>query len=152
MKIIVVKFFLQECANLQGSKLGLESRLAEQETNLGQLKQDLLRTTLAKQTLEFEKKELLRRIDELERGCATIKSENAEKDKVIRTHKMQMEEFSRRNKEIALVVNIMFQVPLIESLRIVLYLPLHNIMVPNKQRETDSKFQSESVLKPNKYM
>ena len=76
---------------MQGSKLGLESRLAEQETNLGQLKQDLLRTTLAKQTLEFEKKELLRRIDELERGCATIKSENVEKDKLIRTHKIQME-------------------------------------------------------------
>ena len=97
---------MQECANLQGSKLGLESRLAEQETNLGQLKQDLLRTTLAKQTLEFEKKELLRRIDELERGCASIKSENVEKDKLIRTHKMQMEEFSRRNKEIALVVSL----------------------------------------------
>jgi hypothetical protein len=56
--------FFQECANLQGSKLGLESRLAEQESNLGQLKQDLLRTTLAKQNLEFEKKELLRRIEE----------------------------------------------------------------------------------------
>ena len=92
---------------MQGSKLGLESRLAEQETNLGQLKQDLLRTTLAKQTLEFEKKELLRRIDELERNFSAIKSENGEKDKIIRSHKMQLEEISRRNKESALGVSLL---------------------------------------------
>ncbi len=97
--------FFQECANLQGSKLGLESRLAEQESNLGQLKQDLLRTTLAKQTLEFEKKELLRRIDELERTMSGIKSENGEKDKLIRAHKLQLEEMSRRNKDMTLGVN-----------------------------------------------
>jgi len=45
--------------------LGLESRLAEQESNVSQLKQDLLRATLAKQSLEFEKKEMVKRIEEL---------------------------------------------------------------------------------------
>ena len=50
--------------NLEGSKLGLQTRLAEQETNISNLKQTLLRTTLAKQSLESEKKELLRKIEE----------------------------------------------------------------------------------------
>ena len=42
--------------------------MSEQELATSQLKQDLIRVTLAKQTLEYEKKELLRRIEELERG------------------------------------------------------------------------------------
>ena len=45
--------------------MGLQSRLAEQETNISNLKQTLLRTTLAKQTLESEKKELLRKVDDM---------------------------------------------------------------------------------------
>ena len=48
---------------------GNPARLNEQEATVGQLRQNLVRTTLAKQTLEYEKKELLRRIEELERGC-----------------------------------------------------------------------------------
>ena len=48
---------------------GNHARLNEQEATVGQLRQNLVRTTLAKQTLEYEKKELLRRIEELERGC-----------------------------------------------------------------------------------
>merc|ERR1719382_86233 len=53
-----------ECLSLEGSKAGLQSRLAEQEANIGQLKANLLRTTLAKQSLEGEKKELLRKLEE----------------------------------------------------------------------------------------
>ena len=48
---------------------GNHARLNEQEATVGQLRQNLVRTTLAKQTLEYEKKELLRRIEELEHGC-----------------------------------------------------------------------------------
>lgn len=51
--------------NLEGSKLGLQTRLAEQESNISNLKQTLLRTTLAKQSLESEKKELIRKLDEV---------------------------------------------------------------------------------------
>ena len=51
--------------NLEGSKLGLQTRLAEQESNISNLKQTLLRTTLAKQSLESEKKELTRRVEEI---------------------------------------------------------------------------------------
>ena len=47
---------------------GMNGRVNEQESTVGQLRQNLVRTTLAKQTLEYEKKELLRRIEELERG------------------------------------------------------------------------------------
>ena len=45
--------------------MGLQTRLAEQESNISNLKQTLLRTTLAKQSLESEKKELIRKLDEV---------------------------------------------------------------------------------------
>jgi len=47
-----------------GNKLGL-SRLSDE--SIGQLRQNLVRATLAKQTLEYEKTELKKRIDDLER-------------------------------------------------------------------------------------
>ena len=46
----------------------INGRVNEHDPSVGQLRQNLVRTTLAKQTLEYEKKELLRRIEELERG------------------------------------------------------------------------------------
>ena len=53
--------------------MGLQNRLAEQEANISNLKQTLLRVTLAKQSLESEKKELTRRVEEIteeiEREC-----------------------------------------------------------------------------------
>lgn len=51
--------------SLEGSKLGLQTRLAEQEANISSLKQTLLRVTLAKQSLESEKNALLRRVEEM---------------------------------------------------------------------------------------
>ena len=61
--------------------------------------------TLAKQTLEYEKKELLRRVDELERGLSGVKSENGEKDKLIRAHKQQLEEFARKQRDFNLAAS-----------------------------------------------
>jgi chromosome segregation ATPase len=90
---------------LEGSKNGLQSRLSEQESTTSQLKQDLVRATLAKQTLEYEKKELLRRVDELERGLTGIKNENGEKDKFIRAHKQQIEEFARKQRDFNLAAS-----------------------------------------------
>ena len=90
---------------MEGSKNGLQSRLSEQELATSQLKQDLIRVTLAKQTLEYEKKELLRRVDELERGLAGVKSENGEKDKLIRAHKQQLEEFARKQRDFNLAAS-----------------------------------------------
>jgi len=68
-----------ECMNLEGSKLGLQTRLAEQESNISNLKQTLLRTTLAKQSLESEKKELMRKIEDI--------NENSNNDDVRRVDK-----------------------------------------------------------------
>eukprot|EP00093_Oithona_nana_P004197 04197.XXX_42446_46436_1 [CDS] Oithona nana genome sequencing. len=95
----------QECATLEGSKNGLQSRLSEQELATSQLKQDLVRVTLAKQTLEYEKKELLRRVDELERGLTGVKNENGEKDKLIRAAKQQIEEFARKQRDFNLAAS-----------------------------------------------
>ena len=41
----------------------------------------------------------MRRIDELERSFAGFKNELGEKEKVIRAHKLQIEEMSMRNKD-----------------------------------------------------
>ena len=79
--------------------------MSEQELATSQLKQDLIRVTLAKQTLEYEKKELLRRVDELERGLAGVKSENGEKDKLIRASKQQLEEFARKQRDFNLAAS-----------------------------------------------
>ena len=54
----------------------INGRVNEHDPTVGQLRQNLVRTTLAKQTLEYEKKELLRRIEELERGMSFTGSKN----------------------------------------------------------------------------
>ena len=77
----------------------MQSRLTEQELATSQLKQDLVRVTLAKQTLEYEKKELLRRVDELERGLAGVKNENGEKEKHIKAYKQQLEDAIRKQRD-----------------------------------------------------
>ena len=61
---------------MDSSAPGIHGRLSEQESTVGQLRQNLVRTTLAKQTLEYEKKELLRRIEELERGIPYTAGKN----------------------------------------------------------------------------
>ena len=54
----------------------INGRVNEHDPTVGQLRQNLVRTTLAKQTLEYEKKELLRRIEELERGMSFTGGKN----------------------------------------------------------------------------
>ena len=51
---------------------------------------------MAKQTLEVEKKEMLRRIEELEANLNVIKNENGEKEKLIRSHKLHLEDFVKK--------------------------------------------------------
>ena len=58
-------------ADNSGNKLGLSNRLSENVDSIGQLRQNLVRATLAKQTLEYEKSELKKRIDDLEREIKT---------------------------------------------------------------------------------
>ena len=58
-------------ADNSGNKLGLSNRLSENVDSIGQLRHNLVRATLAKQTLEYEKSELKKRIDDLEREIKT---------------------------------------------------------------------------------
>ena len=64
--------------------MGLQNRLAEQEANISNLKQTLLRVTLAKQSLESEKKELIRRVEE-------VTEERAVEDSMKQTHQVQLD-------------------------------------------------------------
>ena len=61
---------------MDSATLGMPGRMNEPDATVGQLRQNLVRTTLAKQTLEYEKKELLRRIEELERGISMTTGKN----------------------------------------------------------------------------
>ena len=61
---------------MDSATLGMPGRMNEQDSTVGQLRQNLVRTTLAKQTLEYEKKELLRRIEDLERGVSLTTGKN----------------------------------------------------------------------------
>ena len=61
--------------------MGLQTRLAEQEANISSLKQTLLRVTLAKQSLESEKKELVRRVEELDQEQEDRRQESRQGDK-----------------------------------------------------------------------
>ena len=83
---------------MENSKVGLQSRLADQESNLGQMKQSLVRTTLAKQTLEVEKKELVRRVEELEHSLDASRSDLGEKDKIIQRSKCHIEEIVKKHQ------------------------------------------------------
>ena len=56
--------------------MGLQNRLAEQEASISNLKQTLLRVTLSKQSLESEKKELIRKVDEM---CEERAAEDSKK-------------------------------------------------------------------------
>ena len=64
----VLFLLMQECTTMDTNTQSINGRVNEHDPSVGQLRQNLVRTTLAKQTLEYEKKELLRRIEELERG------------------------------------------------------------------------------------
>ena len=83
---------------MESSKAGLQTRLADQESSLGQMKQSLVRTTLAKQTLEVEKKELIRRVEELESSLDASRSDLGEKEKIIQRSKSQIEEIVKRHQ------------------------------------------------------
>ncbi len=72
---------LQEVANTK----------SESEKGDASLKQDLVRATLARQTLELEKKELLMRIDELESAMTKSKPING-------NGRLQLEEFIKKQQ------------------------------------------------------
>lgn len=79
---------LQECS---------KSEQGKSDQSVDQMRQNLLRTTLAKQTLEVEKKEMLRKIDELEGSLNRIKADNGEKEKQLRSHQLHIEEFVKKH-------------------------------------------------------
>jgi hypothetical protein len=59
------------------------------------MKQNLVRATLAKQTLEIEKKELLRRVEDLEKALSAVKGDIGGKDPTI---KAQLEDFIKKHQ------------------------------------------------------
>lgn len=71
------------CDSMAGSETDLQERILEQETSIANLKQTLLRTTLAKQEVQLEKNELKRQIEELTARLNGLRIQNKEKDETI---------------------------------------------------------------------
>lgn len=85
----------QDCLTLDGSRRGLAACLANQEETLNSLKQELIRTTVANQTLTNEKIELQRKLDERDRQIADLRRQLAAKDRVMETQRAVLEEASQ---------------------------------------------------------
>jgi len=84
--------FEQDCATLDGNRRGLAACLANQEEALNSLRQELLRTTLANQSLTNEKVELMRKLEEKDRQIADLRRQLAAKDRVMETQRIVLEE------------------------------------------------------------
>ncbi|XP_057374957.1 dixin-like [Daphnia carinata] len=84
----------QDCLTLDGSRRGLAACLANQEEALGSLRQELVRTTLANQTMTNEKVEMQRKLEEKDRQIADLRRQLAAKDRVMETQRAVLEEAS----------------------------------------------------------
>lgn len=80
---------------MDGSRRGLAACLANQEEALSSLRQELVRTTLANQTLTNEKVEMQRKMDEKDRQIADLRRQLAAKDRVMETQRAVLEEASQ---------------------------------------------------------
>lgn len=85
----------QDCQTLDGSRRGLAACLANQEEALNNLRQELVRTTLANQTMTNEKIEMHRKLEDKDRQIADLKRQLAAKDRVIETQRTVLEEASQ---------------------------------------------------------
>jgi predicted nucleic acid-binding Zn-ribbon protein len=85
----------QDCMTLDGSRRGLAQCLANQEESLSSLRQEMLRVTLANQTLSNEKVEMQRKLEEKDRQVMDLRRQLAAKDRVIETQRMVLEEASQ---------------------------------------------------------
>lgn len=78
-----------DCMQLQGTKSGLQQRMADQEEKLSQLKAELLRRDFEKQSLESEKGELKMKIFERDKTIAELRKDIAKRN--LRMEQLQNE-------------------------------------------------------------
>ncbi|XP_062342156.1 dixin isoform X1 [Osmerus eperlanus] len=82
----------QEMRNLQGVKEAQQQRLCVQEASVLQLKQELLRASMARDELTSQNTELQRKLEERSRLLSECKREVGQKDRLLQQHKHKLEE------------------------------------------------------------
>ncbi|XP_049745223.1 dixin isoform X3 [Elephas maximus indicus] len=92
----------QEARNLQGIKDALQQRLAQQDTSVLQLKQELLRANMDKDELHNQNVDLQRKLDERNRLLGEYKKELGQKDRLLQQHQAKLEEALRKLSEVDL--------------------------------------------------
>ncbi|XP_023592745.1 dixin isoform X3 [Trichechus manatus latirostris] len=94
--------YKQEARNLQGIKDALQQRLAQQDTSVLQLKQELLRANMDKDELHNQNVDLQRKLDERNRILGEYKKELGQKDRLLQQHQAKLEEALRKLSEVDL--------------------------------------------------
>uniref|UniRef100_A0A4W3IHA6 DIX domain containing 1a n=1 Tax=Callorhinchus milii TaxID=7868 RepID=A0A4W3IHA6_CALMI len=91
--------YKQESRNLQGVKDALQQRMVQQESSILQLKQELLRMSMAKDELFSQNLDLQRKIEERSRLLGEFKRELGQKDRMLQQHQAKLEEAVRKLAE-----------------------------------------------------
>ncbi|CAH1272016.1 DIXDC1 [Branchiostoma lanceolatum] len=86
----------QENMNLHGTKVGLQSRLAEQDNSLLEMKNELLRLGFVMEQFEADKAELQRKVDEKNKMLTDLRRQLTEKDRQLDEQQAKLEEAERK--------------------------------------------------------
>ncbi|KAI8518682.1 Dixin [Branchiostoma belcheri] len=86
----------QENINLHGTKVGLQSRLTEQDNSLLEMKNELLRLGFVMEQFEADKAELQRKVDEKNKMLTDLRRQLTEKDRQLDEQQAKLEEAERK--------------------------------------------------------
>ncbi|XP_058866313.1 dixin-like isoform X5 [Acipenser ruthenus] len=84
--------YKQESRNLQGVKDALQQRMAQQESSILQLRQELLRAGMGQDELHHQNVDLQRKVEERNRLLGDYKKELAQKDRLLQQQQSKLDE------------------------------------------------------------
>ncbi|XP_059912955.1 dixin-like isoform X1 [Gadus macrocephalus] len=90
----------QEMRNLQGVKEAQQQRLCVQEASILQMKQEVLRSGMAREELVNQNAELQWKLEECTRLWSECKKEVGQKDRLLQQHKQKLEESQKQHGEL----------------------------------------------------
>ncbi|XP_030215792.1 dixin isoform X2 [Gadus morhua] len=90
----------QEMRNLQGVKEAQQQRLCVQEASILQMKQEVLRSGMAREELVNQNAELQWKLEECTRLWSECKKEAGQKDRLLQQHKQKLEESQKQHGEL----------------------------------------------------
>ncbi|XP_058865678.1 dixin-like isoform X5 [Acipenser ruthenus] len=88
--------YKQESRNLQGVKDALQQRMAQQESSILQLRQELLRAGMGQDELHHQNVDLQRKVEERNRLLGDYKKELAQKDRLLQQQQSKLDEALRK--------------------------------------------------------